>query len=56
MFLIPGFVIVWYITKTPIPEEYRIEIVRYLANFQRKGGEDDRGWGMCVLRRYIVLR
>lgn len=42
----PGFVITWYITKTPIPDEWRVEITRYLANFQRKGGESDQGWGM----------
>lgn len=35
-----------YVTKTPIPHEWKVEISRYLANIQRKGGEDDDGWGM----------
>lgn len=48
MFLLPGIIIALYVTKTPIPEEWKIEIARYLANMQRKGGEEDQGWGMCV--------
>lgn len=40
-----------YVTATPIPEEWRIEISRYLANIQRTGGEDDCGWGMYVTFR-----
>lgn len=51
MFLLPGIIIAMYVTKTPIPEEWKIEIARYLANMQRDGGEDDQGWGMCV-RQY----
>lgn len=44
-----------YVTKTPIPEEWRIEISRYLQNIQRNGGLKDDGWGMWVdisLSRY----
>lgn len=37
-----------YVTKTPIPEEWRIEISRYLQNIQRNGGLKDDGWGMWV--------
>lgn len=48
MFLLPGIIIAMYVTKTPIPEEWKIEIARYLANMQRDGGEDDQGWGMCA--------
>lgn len=48
MFLLPGIVIALYVTKTPIPSEWRIEITRYLANLQRNGEDDDQGWGMCV--------
>lgn len=48
MFLLPGIIIALYVTKSPIPEEWRVEIARYLANLQRKGGDDDQGWGMCV--------
>jgi hypothetical protein len=48
MFLLPGIIIALYVTKTPIPEEWKIEIARYLSNLQRKGGEDDQGWGMYV--------
>ncbi|KAK9893549.1 terpene synthase [Cystobasidium minutum MCA 4210] len=46
LFLIPGMIITLYATKTPIPEEWKIEIARYLANVQRQGGKDDRGWGL----------
>jgi len=46
MFLLPGIIIAMYITKVPIPEEWKIEITRYLSNLQRKGDEKDQGWGM----------
>lgn len=51
MFLLPGIIIALYVTKSPVPQEWRVEIARYLANLQRKGGEDDQGWGMFVLFR-----
>lgn len=38
-----------YVTSTPIPEEWRIEISRYLANMQRQDGVGDEGWGLYVL-------
>ena len=41
MFLLPGYAIVTYITGTPVPEENRLEIVRYLSNLQTEEG----GWG-----------
>lgn len=34
-----------YITRIPIPESWRIEIIRYLFN---KANPDDGGWGMYV--------
>ncbi|KAI5291790.1 Lanosterol synthase (Oxidosqualene--lanosterol cyclase), partial [Ascosphaera atra] len=45
MFLIPGIVIAWYVTKTPIKPEYKIEIRRYL--FARQHPEDG-GWGLHI--------
>ena len=32
MFLLPGVVITWYVTNTPIPPEYAVEIKRYLSD------------------------
>ncbi|PNS16468.1 Lanosterol synthase [Sphaceloma murrayae] len=62
MFLLPGIVITWYATSTPIPEHYKIEIRNYL--FARQHPEDG-GWGLhiegessvfgCALN-YVVLR
>ncbi|KAJ3324388.1 Lanosterol synthase (Oxidosqualene--lanosterol cyclase) [Boothiomyces sp. JEL0866] len=43
MFLIPGLVIVMYITKTPFPAGYKAEIARYLVN---KAHKEDGGWGI----------
>ena len=45
LFLLPGFVITWYVTNTPIPEEYRIEISNYLFARQNK---EDFGWGLHI--------
>ncbi|BGP56660.1 Lanosterol synthase (Oxidosqualene--lanosterol cyclase) [Rhodotorula sphaerocarpa] len=65
MFLLPGIVIALYVTKTPIPSEWRIEITRYLANLQRNGEDDDQGWGIHFEAKssvfgtglnYVVLR
>jgi lanosterol synthase len=42
MFLIPGLLIAMYVTETPIPEEYKVEIPRYL----RAMFKDSGGWGM----------
>jgi lanosterol synthase len=41
-------IITLYATQTPVPQEWKIEIARYLANYQRKGGSDDQGWGLYV--------
>jgi lanosterol synthase len=43
-FLIPGFVITAYITKTALPEQHRLELIRYLTNKQNEDG----GWGLHV--------
>jgi lanosterol synthase len=62
MFLLPGIVIAWYVTKTPIPPEYAVEIKRYL--FARQNPEDG-GWGLHIeahssvfgtANSYVVLR
>ena len=44
MFLLPGLVITWYVTETPISEEKRIEIRNYLYARQNKDG----GWGLHI--------
>ncbi|KAH8430406.1 terpene cyclase/mutase family protein [Aspergillus melleus] len=45
MFLLPGIIITWYVTNTPIPPEYATEIKRYL--FARQHPEDG-GWGLHI--------
>ncbi|KAK5993756.1 Lanosterol synthase [Cladobotryum mycophilum] len=45
MFLLPGIVITWYATKTPIPEAYAIEIKNYLA---ARAHPEDGGWGLHI--------
>jgi len=45
MFLLPGVVIAWYVTKTPIPWAYATEIKNYL--FARAHPEDG-GWGLHI--------
>lgn len=44
LFLMPGLVIGMYVTGTPIPLEWRIEMKRYLLNRANKDG----GWGLHV--------
>jgi len=62
LFLLPGLVIAWYVTETPIPEHISIEIKRYL--FARQHPEDG-GWGLHIegessvfgtAMNYVVLR
>lgn len=45
MFLLPGMVITYYVTNTPIPPEYATEIIRYL--FARQHSVDG-GWGLHI--------
>ncbi|OSS46813.1 hypothetical protein B5807_08745 [Epicoccum nigrum] len=45
MFLLPGLVITWYVTETPIPAERAIEFKNYL--FARAHPEDG-GWGLHI--------
>ncbi|KAJ5647316.1 Lanosterol synthase [Penicillium lividum] len=45
MFLLPGILITYYVTNTPIPPEYAAEIKRYL--FARQNPEDG-GWGLHI--------
>jgi lanosterol synthase len=44
LFLLPGIVICWYVTQTPIPKPKRVEIKNYLFARQHKDG----GWGLHV--------
>ena len=44
LFLMPGLIIGMYITQTPIPTEWSIEMKRYLLN----RANDDGGWGLHV--------
>ncbi|KAK3374224.1 terpenoid cyclases/protein prenyltransferase alpha-alpha toroid [Lasiosphaeria ovina] len=62
MFLLPGTVISWYATKTPIPWYYATEIKNYL--FARAHPEDG-GWGLHIegetsvfgtVLNYVTLR
>ncbi|CAG8599931.1 10488_t:CDS:10 [Paraglomus occultum] len=62
MFVLPGLVISMYITKLPVPEEWKIEIVKYLFNCAHP---EDGGWGFHVegdstvfgtALNYVVLR
>ncbi|KAK3359638.1 lanosterol synthase [Lasiosphaeria hispida] len=62
MFLLPGVVFAWHITKTPIPWYYATEIKNYL--FARANPEDG-GWGLHIegdssvfgtVLNYMVLR
>lgn len=45
MFLLPGIVITWYVTKSPISDAYKTEIKNYL--FARQHPEDG-GWGLHI--------
>ncbi|CAO3639775.1 unnamed protein product [Cunninghamella blakesleeana] len=45
MFLIPGLLISYYITGTPIPESWRVELIRYLLN---RANSEDGGWGIHI--------
>ncbi|KAL2863488.1 terpene cyclase/mutase family protein [Aspergillus lucknowensis] len=62
MFLLPGLIITYYVTNTPIPPEYATEIKRYL--FARQHPKDG-GWGLHIeahssvfgtSMNYVVLR
>ncbi|KAJ2901515.1 terpene synthase [Zalerion maritima] len=45
MFLLPGVVITWVVTKTPIPWAYATEIKNYLFS---RAHPDDGGWGLHI--------
>ncbi|KAF2021085.1 terpene synthase [Aaosphaeria arxii CBS 175.79] len=45
MFLLPGLVITWYVTETPIPKPWAIEMKNYL--FARQNPKDG-GWGLHI--------
>ncbi|CAO1636103.1 unnamed protein product [Sympodiomycopsis kandeliae] len=44
LFLMPGLIIGSYVTETAFPDEWRIEMTRYLKNRQNKDG----GWGLHI--------
>ncbi len=45
MFLLPGIVVTWYVTKTPIPWAYAVDIRNYLF---ARAHPDDGGWGLHI--------
>ncbi|UNI18563.1 Lanosterol synthase [Purpureocillium takamizusanense] len=45
MFLLPGVVITWYVTKTEIPPAYATEIKNYIA---ARANPKDGGWGLHI--------
>ena len=62
MFLLPGLIIGMYVTQTPIPAAWRVEIARYLWHRRHP---DDGGWGIHIeghstvfgtALNYVVLR
>ncbi|CAG8578046.1 15768_t:CDS:10 [Cetraspora pellucida] len=52
LFLLPGLIITMYITHIPIPEAWRIEIIRYMAN---KANPVDGGWGLHIEHHSTVF-
>eukprot|EP01134_Creolimax_fragrantissima_P003456 CFRG3456T1 len=44
MFLLPGYAIVNYLTKNPVPSSHKLEMIRYLSNMQNEDG----GWGLHI--------
>ena len=62
MFLLPGLVITWYVTETPVPQPVATEIKRYLFARQHP---NDGGWGLHIegessafgtAMNYVILR
>ncbi|CAG8580565.1 23819_t:CDS:10 [Gigaspora margarita] len=51
-FLTPLLIITMYITQIPIPESWRIEIIRYLTN---KANPIDGGWGLHIEHHSTVF-
>ncbi|KIM93937.1 hypothetical protein OIDMADRAFT_106855 [Oidiodendron maius Zn] len=52
MFLLPGLVIAWIVTETPIPDGHAIEIKNYLFARQHR---EDGGWGLHIEGESTVL-
>ncbi|KAA1082657.1 Lanosterol synthase (Oxidosqualene--lanosterol cyclase) [Puccinia graminis f. sp. tritici] len=56
LFLTPGLIISCYVTKTVLPEEFKIELLRYLIHHQRQNHDVcDQGWGLNVSQKSTVL-
>ena len=45
MFLLPGLVVTWYVTETPIPADHAIEMKNYIF---ARAHPDDGGWGLHI--------
>lgn len=45
MFLLPGVIMAWYVTKTPISSAYATEIKNYL---KARAHPEDGGWGLHI--------
>ncbi|KAI9595151.1 terpenoid cyclases/protein prenyltransferase alpha-alpha toroid [Syncephalis fuscata] len=45
LFLMPGLCIAYYVTKTPLPEPWRIEMIRYLVH---RANPELGGWGLHI--------
>jgi lanosterol synthase len=45
MFLMPGIVISWFVTETPIPDHVATEMKNYLF---ARAHPDDGGWGLHI--------
>lgn len=61
MFLMPGYIFAYFISGTPMPEQHRLQMIRYLSNWQREDG----GWGIHMegdstqfgtVMTYVALR
>ncbi|KAK8081102.1 hypothetical protein PG997_008920 [Apiospora hydei] len=50
-FLLPGLIFAMYITGTPIPDEWKIEMTRYLAHH----ANEDGGWGLHLEGKSTVF-
>ena len=50
-FLLPGLIFAMYITGIPIPDEWRVEMTRYLV----KHANEDGGWGLHLEGKSTVF-
>ncbi|KAK8060848.1 hypothetical protein PG996_010778 [Apiospora saccharicola] len=50
-FLLPGLIFAMYITESPVPDEWKIEMTRYLAHH----ANEDGGWGLHLEGKSTVF-